>query len=83
MVLASVPFPRPTRDYVPAYPLALVHASLGRMDRAFAWLEKARGEGAPELVYAAVDPWLDPLRGDPRFADLPRVLGFPESPRGS
>jgi serine/threonine-protein kinase len=51
--------------------LALV---LGRTDEAFLWLERARAGRRGWLVYAKVDALLDPIRRDPRFAELLRVM---------
>jgi tetratricopeptide (TPR) repeat protein len=51
--------------------LALV---LGRTDDAFLWLERARAGRRGWLVYAKVDALLDPIRRDPRFAELLRVM---------
>jgi serine/threonine protein kinase/tetratricopeptide (TPR) repeat protein len=63
---------RPTGDT--AFWLALAHASLSRIDEAFTWLDRAIDARSSRLVYARVDSRLDPLRGDPRFADrLERV----------
>ena len=58
--------------YVPNYPVAEIYAELGRKDEAFEWLEKAYQERAIHFVDLKVDPVLDPLRSDPRFADLLR-----------
>jgi DNA-binding winged helix-turn-helix (wHTH) protein/TolB-like protein/Flp pilus assembly protein TadD len=60
------------RRYVPPYPIALIYMGLGKRDEAFAWLEKAYEERHPWLVQIKVDPRLDPLRTDPRFAELER-----------
>ncbi len=43
------------------------------------WLERAHEAREPLLVVAKVDPRLDALRSDPRFQDLLRRIGFPES----
>jgi eukaryotic-like serine/threonine-protein kinase len=51
--------------------LALV---LGRVDAAFIWLERARIERRGWLVYAKVDALFDPIRRDPRFTELLRVM---------
>ncbi len=58
------------RVYVPAYNLAIVYAGLGDTHQAFAYLEKEYDEGAYYLCLYRVDPELDSLRGDPRFAAL-------------
>ncbi len=41
------------------------------------WLERAYEERDP--LTAKTDPRLDPIRSDPRFQDLLRRIGFPES----
>ncbi len=43
------------------------------------WLKRAYEERDPLLIQAKVDPRMDPLRSDPRFDDLLRRIGFPES----
>ena len=59
-----------------AYEIALVYAGLGEKDDAFAWLEKAYNSHSEGLTYLKIDPCLDPLRADPRFADLLRKTGL-------
>jgi len=39
------------------------------------WLEKAKTERDPFLIYIKTDPNFDSLRGDSRFADLLRSMG--------
>ncbi len=63
--------------YTPAFSFAVVYAGLGEKDQAFAWLEKAYGEHTSRLGYLKVEPLWDPLRPDPRFADLVRRIGLP------
>ncbi len=63
--------------YTPAVSFAAVYAGLGEKDQAFAWLEKAYGERTSRLAYLKVEPLWDPLRSDPRFADLVRRIGLP------
>ena len=63
--------------YVPSHHFADVYIGLGDNDQAFAWLEKAYEERSSYLTYLKVDPAFDPLRSDPRFADLVRRVGLP------
>jgi len=65
------------RRYVPWGDLATIYAGLGEKDRAFACLEKAYERRDARLVEAKVYPLFDPLRSDPRFADLLRRIGLP------
>ena len=65
------------QSYTPAFSFAVVYAGLGENDQAFTWLEKAYGERTSRLGYLKVEPLWDPLRSDPRFADLVRRIGFP------
>ncbi|HXB67743.1 MAG TPA: tetratricopeptide repeat protein [Candidatus Acidoferrales bacterium] len=65
------------KDGVGWYETALVYAGLGEKDEAFAWLEKAYGAHDKGLTYIRIDPCLDPLRSDPRFANLERRVGLP------
>lgn len=61
---------RSEQIYVPAYSVALVYVALGDKDRALEFLEKAFAERATSIVSLKIDPQLDPLRDDPRFAAL-------------
>jgi serine/threonine protein kinase/tetratricopeptide (TPR) repeat protein len=67
---------RPGR-YVAPHDLAWGYAALGDRDRAMQWLEKAYAERSSALTYLEIEPLFDPLRGDPRFADLVRRVGLP------
>jgi len=62
------------QQYVSGYAFAAVCTGLGDKDQALAWLGKAYEERSAWLHYAKVEPWLDPLRPDPRFQDLLRRM---------
>ena len=61
---------------VEAGSFVIVYIGLGDNEQAFAWLEEAYKERSNLLQYAKVHPLFDPLRGDPRFADLVRRVGL-------
>ena len=65
------------QSFVPALFVALVYAGLEDNDQAFTWLEKAYQERFNRLAYLKVEALWDPLRSDPRFADLLRRVGIP------
>ena len=65
------------RRYVPPYPIAVIQTALGNNDAAFEWLEKAYVGHDSWLNYVALDPRLDPLRADRRFADLLQRMKLP------
>ena len=56
---------------------AIIHSGLGQIDEAFADLERAVEHREWRLVRMKVEPLFDPLRADPRFADLLRRVGLP------
>jgi TolB-like protein len=64
------------KRYVPSYWVASIHAGLGQVDQAFEWLEAAYQERSDMVGYVSVDPRLDGLRSDPRFAALKKRLGL-------
>jgi hypothetical protein len=57
--------------------VALDYVRLGDKEKGFFWLEKCYGERAG-LVFLKVEPALESLHPDPRFADLVRRVGFPQ-----
>ena len=58
------------------YEIALVYAGLGEKDEAFTWLERSYDERDKGLTYLKIDPCMDPLRSDPRFARLLQRVGL-------
>lgn len=59
------------------YEIAFIYAALGDKANAFTWLENAFRARDKGILYLKIDPCLDPLRADPRFADLIKRAGFP------
>jgi len=57
--------------------LAFAYAALGQPDRAFDLLNRAVADRSPTVLFIKVDPRLDPLRRDPRFARLVTTIGIP------
>jgi TolB-like protein/tetratricopeptide (TPR) repeat protein len=66
----------PTLPFIPSLYLAAIHVGLGERDDAFRDLDLAYKERVDRLVYLNVDPMADPLRSDPRFAQLMAKIGF-------
>jgi TolB-like protein len=62
--------------FVPSLYPAAIHVGLGETDEAFRLLDLAFQERVDRLVYLNVDPMADPLRSDPRFAQLMAKIGF-------
>jgi TolB-like protein/Tfp pilus assembly protein PilF len=60
-----------------SYQYAEIHASLGNVDEAIAALEQGWRIKDPGLLGMKMDPTLDPIRRDPRFAALMNKVGFP------
>jgi len=63
---------------VPSGSVAILHGALGESNEAFAWLEKAYEERDPQLTYIKAGRRFEPLRKDPRFAELVHRLGLPD-----
>jgi serine/threonine protein kinase/Tfp pilus assembly protein PilF len=62
------------QKYVPAASRAIIYAGLGEKDKAFEWLEK--GYEDRSIGGIKVNPAYDPLRSDPRFAELLRRMNL-------
>jgi serine/threonine protein kinase/tetratricopeptide (TPR) repeat protein len=66
------------QKYVPAISRVGIYVGLGNKEKAFDWLAKAyedRSVGS-SFVMLKLDPVYDPLRSDPRFADLLRRMNL-------
>jgi hypothetical protein len=64
--------------YSSAYVIATLYAELGNKDHAFRWLNTAYQERDRWLLGLKTDFLLDPIRSDPRFAELVRKVGLPQ-----
>jgi TolB-like protein/Flp pilus assembly protein TadD len=57
---------------------AEIHAQLGDREQAFKCLDVAFGLRDPGFTQLLIDPLLDPIRDDPRFARMVEKVGFTE-----
>ncbi|MFL6768110.1 MAG: hypothetical protein ACJ8EX_09355, partial [Sphingomicrobium sp.] len=60
-----------------SYQYSQINAQLADVAGAFAELDNAVEAKDPGLLYLRVDPFLDPIRNDPRYGALLRRLNFP------
>jgi len=63
--------------YSSAYDIAALYAEIGDKEQAFQWLNTAYRERDQQLEGLKTDFLLDPLRSDPRFAELVQKVGLP------
>jgi serine/threonine protein kinase/tetratricopeptide (TPR) repeat protein len=65
------------RNYFPSVMIAAVFSALGEKEEVFAWLEKAfRERDANLLFYLKIVPAFNPVRSDPRYAELLQKVGL-------
>jgi len=64
------------QHYVRSEYLAMGHAALGDLDKAFESLERAYQARSAGLIYLHLDPGYEPLRGDPRYTELVNRIGL-------
>ena len=60
--------------YVPAIYRAAIYAALGEKDRGVEWVRKGYEERSDYMIYLKTEPWADPLRSDPRFQEIVRLV---------
>lgn len=63
---------------VSKYSLAIVENALGNRDRAFELLNEELKTESVDLLSIKIDPLLDGMRNDPRFAELEKKLDLPD-----
>ena len=66
---------RREQEWVTAYEIAVVHSLIGDADESLRWLAESARERAVGFTFVRVDPHLDAVRDDPRFAELLRNNG--------
>jgi TolB-like protein len=64
--------------YFSAFDIAALYADLGDREQAFRWLDIAYQEHDWELIILNTTFAFDPLRSDPRFAEMVRKVGLPQ-----
>ena len=69
---------RARHEYVEPTEMALANIAVGNTDEALMWLEKAYEEHSTWLIFMNEHASFDSLRGDPRFQQLLRKIGFKE-----
>jgi serine/threonine protein kinase/tetratricopeptide (TPR) repeat protein len=67
---------RARREYVFPFWLAVAHAALGDLDRAFEYLAQAERDRDPNLLYVTVAPRELGWRQDPRYPQVLRRIGL-------
>jgi predicted Zn-dependent protease len=65
--------------YMCAYEIGSVYLRLGDKDEAMRWINRGLDEQCDCMVWLKTEPWMDPLRVDPRYADLIKRVRFPGS----
>lgn len=58
------------------FDVTAVYVAHGESERAFQFLQRSMVEKVELIVFLGVDPRLDPLRSDPRYAEFLRRLGL-------
>ena len=74
--------PEAQSQYAMAYCVATVYAGLGDKDKAFAELDRSFAQREWWLTRLKVDPLMDSLRDDPRFAAMLERSIFRSEPSG-
>lgn len=70
---------REKSGYVPTAAFVNAYLGLGENEQAFVWLDHAREEQSNILQFLKVHPFMDPIRNDPRFAELVHRVGLDAS----
>jgi tetratricopeptide (TPR) repeat protein len=60
-----------------AFEIATIYAFRNQTDEAFEWLDRAYAQRDPSLMFTKMEPLLNSLHNDPRFAALLKKLNLP------
>jgi len=71
---------RSKTGYIPAGAFINAYLGLGDNEQAFIWLERGYQEKSGIMPLLQAHPHFDPIRDDPRFADLLRRVGLDQTP---
>jgi hypothetical protein len=63
--------------YIAPHFFSGIYIGLGENDQAIKYLEKSYEDHSHWLIYLHMDPSMDPLRNDPRFQNLQKLVGLP------
>ena len=55
----------------------MIYSALAESDEAIRWLERARLDHAPWMIYLKAPPWFDNLRSDSRYYTLLQRMNIP------
>jgi hypothetical protein len=67
---------RARTGFVPASSFAMLYSGLGDRDQTMKWVERQTADHSEWATLLAIDPWLDPIRGDPKFVAVQRRVGL-------
>ena len=65
------------QKHVSPYWTAMIYAALGDKDATLLWLDRAREDHAPWMIYLKSPPWFDNLRSDSRYYRLLQRMNIP------
>jgi len=78
--LAELLIERSATTFVTPWQVATLYIRAGMKDEALEWLEKAYQAHDPNMPYIGVDPIFEIFYGDPRYQDLLKRMGLPQTP---
>jgi serine/threonine-protein kinase len=62
--------------YFCPYEIGTAYVSMGDPDTAYKWFRKGVEERADCMAWLGVEPWIEPFRSDPRYAQLLQLVGL-------